>query len=85
MPRSLEEMANEGVRKLTKKLEEMKTDYEAAVSKAISNYEALPFGPRTKAKYRNAMQSYAVEDYKAKMTPDIVEKWKKNWMAGVSK
>lgn len=85
MPLTLEEMARKGVEKLTGKLEDMKKDYEAAVSKAISNYEALPFGPRTKAKYRNAMQSYAVEDYKAKMTPDIVEKWKKNWVAGVSK
>jgi len=82
---TLEEMARKGVDKLTSKLDDMKTDYEQAISKAITNYDALPFGPRTKAKYKNAMQTYAVANYKAKMTPDIVEKWKRNWIAGVSK
>jgi len=80
---TLEELANKGRRKLQTKLDTMKQNYASAKDIAVENYEALPFGPTRKANYRKAWE-YMVSNYQSKMTPDIVEKWARNWTKKMS-
>ena len=75
---TLDELARKGKEKLEAKLETMKATYEKVKDVAIANYEKLPFGPTRKAAYRKAW-TYMPEHYKAKMTPEAVEKWERNW------
>jgi len=78
MSLSIAEMVEKGKRKLTTKAPVMKDNYDASKSRMKTNYNDLPFGPRTKASY-NAGVDAAV--YRV---PDIA-KWARNFEAGVSR
>jgi phage-related tail protein len=77
MPLTLEEMATKGYNKLTRKAATMSANWEAAKSHMKDAYGALPFGPNTKAAY-NA----GIDAGKHRTDPD---KWKRNWIRGVSR
>ena len=78
MPRTLEEMASKGARKMTAKAPTMKANYDDAKSRMKTNYGALPFGSRTKSAYNAGVDAgvYRIPD---------VSKWKRNWLAAVAK
>ena len=78
MARTLEEMVSKGTAKLRAKLSTMASNWEAAKSRMISNYEAQPFGPRTKEAYRAGISA-------AKYRAPDVDKWATNWKAAVSR
>lgn len=82
---TLEEMIAKGKSKLAGKVDTMRENYRAAIETAIEGYQALPFGPKTKAAYVNAMRTYAAKNYEAKVTPEIAEKWARKWRIGVSR
>jgi len=82
---TLEELASKGERKLKAKLSAMKENYEAAKDIAIAGYNATPFGPTRKAHYRKAWDEYAPANYKSGMTEDKVAKWRRKWIAAMSK
>jgi len=85
MALTLEDMARKGRDKLAAKIPEMVEDYKAAIDLAIEGYKALPFGPRTKAKYEKGMRTYAAPHYEAKVKPEIADKWYRKWLAAVSR
>jgi len=70
-------MAAKGRRKLEAKAPVMKANYDAAKSRMKTSYGALPFGPRTKAAYAAGVDAGVYR------IPDL-EKWERNWAAGVS-
>ena len=76
--RSLQEMASEGARKLQNASSTMAASYDAAKGRMVSNYNATPFGPNTKAKYANGIQN-------ARFRVPDVNKWQTNWIEGVSR
>jgi len=80
----LHAFAEKGVRKLSQKLEMMKTNYRNAVSRAIANYRAVIPGPTRQTHYANAMNTYAPQNYSLAMTADKIEKWRRNWIAAMS-
>jgi len=75
--RTLEEMAAQGEKNLRDKLDQMKSSWEAAKSRMISHYEALPFGPTRKKNYRNRITAATWR------APDPT-KWRENWTAKMS-
>jgi len=70
-------MAAKGRRKLEVVIPRMAANWDAAKSRMKTNYGALPFGPKTKAKFNEGIDAAR---YRA---PDL-EKWERNWAAGVS-
>lgn len=79
MAYTIDMMAEKGKKKLIRKMDKMKKHYENAIDYAIRRYERLPFGPTIKKLYAEAMKSYAAENYKSKMTPEVAEKWAIKW------
>ncbi len=75
---SVSDMANRGASKLTAKTPTMKANYDQAKSRMKTNYGALPFGPNTKAAYNRGIDTATYR------TPDV-DKWKRNWLAAVSR
>lgn len=75
---TIPEMAAKGARKLQAKTAVMAANYEAAKSRMKGNYNAMPFGPNTKAAYAAGIDA---GHYR---TPDV-SKWQRNWEAGVSR
>ena len=78
MALTISEMVQKGRAALARKVPEMKANYDAAKPKMQASYDALPFGPRTKGAYRKGI---ADATYR---TPDV-EKWARNFQAGVSR
>lgn len=78
MPRSISEMVEKGRRKLTAKAPMMSSNWNAAKTRMKTSYGAMPFGPSTKAAYGAGV------DAGVHRAPDI-EKWARNWQAGVSR
>lgn len=77
---SLEEMASKGERKYSAKVGAMDDHYGAAIPRAKRNYGELPFGPTVKGNYNAAMDSYALDNYRAAIGPECASRWKENWM-----
>ncbi len=77
---SLENMADKGSRKYRNKVDIMKQNYSSAKSRAISNYEDLPFGSSVTDSYRQGM-SNADESYRDSIDRNSADKWKRNWLA----
>ena len=77
MAKSLQEMASQGAAKLQAKSGTMAAAYNAAKSRMVSNFNALPFGPTMKSKYAAGVQNATYH------TPDV-SKWQNNWIAKVS-
>ena len=75
---SIQDMAAKGQRKFAAKAAVMANNYNASKARAQANFEALPFGPNTKAAYRAGLQA---AQYR---TPDAA-KWSRNWQAAVSR
>jgi len=73
MPRTLEEMASKGYTKATAKDANIKRSWEAAKTRCISNYAAMPFGSTRKANHAAAVRA-------ASHRTDW-DKWKTNWTA----
>ena len=78
MPRSLEEMAAKGARKMQAKSGIMASNWNASKGRCISNYATLPFGSNTKAAHAAGVNA---GQYR---TPDVA-KWTANWKAAVSR
>lgn len=78
MALTIPEMVAKGKRKLSAKAPTMKANYDAAKPRMKTNYGALPFGPRTKAAYNAGVDAGVFR------VPDI-EKWARNFEAGVSR
>lgn len=78
MALSLAEMVAKGKRKLTAKTPTMKANYDGAKPRMKTSYGDLPFGPRTKAAYNAGVDAGVYR------TPDV-EKWARNFQAGVSR
>ena len=78
MPLSIPEMVAKGKRNLTKAAPFMKDNYDDAKPRMKTSYGELPFGPRTKAAYNAGVDA---AEYR---TPDV-EKWGRNWPAGVGR
>ncbi len=77
MVKSLEEMVAKGTRKLNAKAPLIAGNWSAAKGVMTSEYNNLPFGPKTKAAYAAGI-SNAVH-------PGVdVEKWARKFRAGVS-
>jgi hypothetical protein len=77
MPLTLEEMAAKGYAKLSRKSAIMSSNWEAAKPHMKEAYGRLPFGPNTKAAYNAGIDA-------GKHRVDI-DKWRTNWIRGVSK
>ena len=71
---TLQEMATKGQGKLARKATAMATSYEAAKSRAVTNFSAVGFGPIRTQAYRDGV---AAATYTA---PDPA-KWARNWLA----
>ena len=78
MPLTIAEMVTKGKRKMTAKTPTMKANYEAARPRMKTSYAALPFGPKTKAAYNAGVDAGIYR------TPDV-EKWARNFEAGVTR
>jgi len=70
--RTLEDMASKGYTKATAKDDYIKSAWEKAKERCISNYAKLPFGPTRKANHAKAVRA-------ATHRTDW-EKWKTNWI-----
>lgn len=81
---SLEDMASIGKRKYKAKLERMEASYAAATGRMKDHYGDQDFGPTRKSNYNAAIDDYAVDNYKAKMKPELADKWADNWKAKMS-
>jgi hypothetical protein len=77
---TLEELAKKGADKYGKKIETMRRSYRAAKDRAISHYDATPFGPTRKANYRSAW-TFMPDHYELVVTPGLEKKWSENWTA----
>jgi len=77
---SLEEMGAKGKRKYSAKVGAMDDHYGAAIPKAKRNYGELPFGPTVTGNYNAAMDSYALENYRAAIGPASADRWYDNWI-----
>lgn len=77
---SLEEMGAKGKRKYSAKVGAMDEHYGAAIPKAKRNYGELPFGPTVKGNYNSAMDSYALDNYRAAIGPASADRWYDNWI-----
>ncbi len=71
---TMPEMAAKGADKLRRKAARMATSYEAAKSRAISEYTACGFGPTRTGNYRDGVTAAT---YRA---PDP-DRWSRNWLA----
>jgi hypothetical protein len=78
MATTLAEMVAKGQRKFAAKVPTMRANYDTAKPRAIQNYGALPFGPRTK-------QAYAAGIQGAVYTAPDPQKWARNWQAAMSR
>ena len=78
MALTISEMVEKGKRKFAAKTPTMKANYDAAKGRAKTNYGALPFGPRTKEAYGRGIDAAVYR------TPDV-DKWARNFQAGVSR
>lgn len=78
MVRSMAEMVEKGRRNLQRKAPDMSAHWDAAKTRMKTSYGALPFGPSTKAAYGAGV------DAGRHRAPDI-EKWARNWQAGVTR
>ncbi len=76
--RTLTEMVDKGKTKLTAKAPVMTEKYNAAKPQMKGNYGALPFGPLTKRAYNTGVDAGTYR------TPDV-DKWGRNFLAGVSR
>lgn len=77
---SLEEMASKGKRKYEQKLAGMESSYAASIGRAKAHYGEQPFGGTRKSNYNAAMDSYAVENYRAAIGPESADRWYDNWI-----
>ena len=80
----LHAFAEKGRRKYAAKLSMMKSNYRAAIGRAISNYKAVIPGPTRQRNYETAMNSYAASNYETAMTTDKADKWYRNWISAMS-
>ena len=71
---SIDEMANKGAAKLTRKASTMAASYDASKARAKSNFANVGFGPNRTAAYGAGIDAAV---YRA---PDP-NKWKTNWLA----
>ncbi|GAI92756.1 unnamed protein product [marine sediment metagenome] len=71
---TIAEMAAKGTDKLRRKAATMASSYEAAKSRAITNYSAVGFGPTRVANYRSGVEAARY------IAPDP-DKWSRNWTA----
>ncbi|KKM85872.1 hypothetical protein LCGC14_1284720 [marine sediment metagenome] len=71
---SLQEMAAKGSAKLARKAGSMAAGYEAAKARAITNFQAIGFGPTRVANYQAGVQA-------ATYTAPDPAKWARNWLA----
>jgi len=69
-------MANKGYQKLVRKAQQMANSWNAAKTRMIQHYSALPFGATRKANYQAAIQAATI-----RFDPD---KWRRNWVAKMS-
>lgn len=77
---SLEELATKGSRNLARKIPAMKRSYPAARERAITGFNAAPFGPNRKAAYTEAWGTMPA-NYDIAVVPGIESKWQRNWTA----
>lgn len=77
MPYNLDEMISKGVSKLRAKESTITARWNAAKPKMKEGYNALPFGPLTKAAYNAAIDAAT-----HRVDPD---KWARNYRFGVTK
>ena len=71
---TIAEMAAKGVDKLRRKATTMASSYEAAKTRAVTNYSAVGFGPTRTANYRAGVADARY------IAPDP-DKWSRNWTA----
>jgi len=78
MALTIAEMVSKGKRKFAAKAPVMKANYDSAKPRMKTAFAALPFGPRTKSAYNAGVDAGIYR------TPDV-EKWARNFEAGVSR
>ena len=76
MAETIDAMASRGKAKMTRKAARMADEYEAAKADMKAHYGDMPFGPRRKAAYNEA-----IDAAKHRVDPD---KWERNWKAKMS-
>jgi hypothetical protein len=77
---TLEELATKGSKRYAAKIERMRRSYRGAKDRAISHYDALPFGPTRKANYKAAWEVMP-DNYDLVVKPGLEKKWAENWTA----
>jgi len=75
---TLEELAAKGGRNFARKIPSMKRSYPASESRAISGFDATPFGATRKANYKEAWSTMKT-NYDAMVGPGLESKWSRNW------
>ncbi|MFC1911019.1 hypothetical protein ACFLXC_07105 [Chloroflexota bacterium] len=70
---------------LLNKYSQMRTNYRNTIPVAKANYDALPFGPKTKQSFKDAMDENSDEAYNGKLVVSHEKKWANKWMKGVSR
>ena len=83
MARSLTEMVAKGQSKYNQKIDVMAAKYQAALGDAAAAYDALPFGPQTKAAYKAGLAAGAGQ-YASGVRAGAA-KWGTNFQRGASK
>jgi len=78
---TLDEMARKGREKLASKADRMADEYYAAIPNMQENYNRLPFGPRRKAHYNEAMNTVR-DQRRYRVDPD---KWARKWTDKMSR
>jgi len=74
---TIQEMASKGSAKLRRKAGTMASSYEAAKGRAVTNFQAVGFGPTRTANYASGVQA-------ATYTAPDPDKWSRNWIAKMS-
>ncbi len=77
-----EAMVSKGKSKYTRKIPTMHSNYEAAASRAQSNYAAVGFKAARVDAYKAAWADMPT-NYKAKVTTAAADKWATNWKAAM--
>lgn len=77
---SLEALASKGKSNYARKIPTMKKGFPAARDRAISGFDATPFGPTRKAAYRDAWGTMP-GNYDIKVVAGLEDKWSRNWVA----
>lgn len=77
---SLESLAAKGRGNYARKIPAMKRSYPAARDRAITGFDATPFGPNRKAAYREAWATMPA-NFDLKVVAGLEDKWQRNWVA----